>query len=401
MGHFAPRLGIHSNLKVRWRHVFMHSFYTSLGHFVTNNSALFQTVTMPGRILRTTYSFTILLIVSAYVANLAAVLSVQNVPVGLINSISDFPAQNAKACVLNNSAAFTFARTYYPSVDLLPVNGYDVSDVVQAVQNPNVPCSGAIAADVDAEFLFGEKGDPLGSLCSYAIVGANLNQGFIGVAFNRYMPLAQLSALNGIISQAIESGAYNAAMQAEKSLSRYRGSCPPPPGAVSGSATLTLTQFAGIFAVLALGASVALVIKVGGMIRHNGGRAAMGVISRSSTLRGALARSSTLFANSPLGSRKGQRSSSEGGCGDGDLAAALAAVEEALAAAQAAKAQADAAFLRTTAQLRGALRARAFAEGSISARIPFFGVGDAEAAPASDVVGVQQQQPQQQQQPLA
>jgi hypothetical protein len=74
----------------------------------------------------------------------------------------------------------------------------------------------------------------------------------------------------------------------------------------------------------------------------------------------------------------------------------------AVAAREAAKAQADAAFLRTTAQLRGALRARAFAEGSISARIPFFGVGDAEAAPASDVVGVQQQQPQQQQQqPLA
>jgi len=244
-------------------------FYTSMTHFVTSNNEQFIAITLPGRAFLMAYSFTIMLIVSSYVANLAAVLSQPPPSSAVISGFGDFLSKNVRACVLNNTEVLSLISDFGPAVTsklpLVVVDSANPSDLLGALMGngSHAPlCGGAVVASLDASLALGPMQDPGGATCAYGLVGPPLNQGLIALAFNRNFNRDQLLALNGLISYAVLSGAYDAAQQGSNAFGQARTNCAATvlPG-TTASLSLTLTQFAGVFLILVIGALIALALK--------------------------------------------------------------------------------------------------------------------------------------------
>jgi hypothetical protein len=244
-------------------------FYTSMTHFVTSNNEQFIAITLPGRAYLIAYSFTIMLIVSSYVANLAAVLSQPPPSSAVISAFADFAAKNVRACVLNNTDVLSLIAEMGPLVTsklpLVVVDSARPSDLLAALMGNATHgprCGGAVVANLDASLALGPAADPAGATCSNSLVGPPLNQGLYALAFNRNFNRDHLLALNGLISYAVLSGAYDAAQAGGNVFGAARTNCAASALAgESGSASLTLTQFAGVFLILVIGALISLCLK--------------------------------------------------------------------------------------------------------------------------------------------
>ena len=268
----APQAGKRS------QHVskFAYGVYLSFSSFATNNSQTFTAKTLPGRIYRTAYAFVILLTGSCYIANLAAVLSYTPPPVAEITSISSFEQLDLPACVLNNSLHIAFMQAQYPNTKLSILSnvgngaGGDVNteqterDLLAALVASDAPCMGGIAPDDSLSFWLGPVGDPDGEFCNLRIVGQPLSQGLVGLVMSPNTSAVQLAALNGAVVAELASGRYADAMIAFNNFPTLRSSCSASTAAASGAPqSLGLADFSGIFLVLAFGALVSVVVKLG------------------------------------------------------------------------------------------------------------------------------------------
>jgi len=97
--------GSHSNGEVAGHALF--KSFTALAVFVP-----FEPETAGGRIAAGVHSFSLLLIIASYTANLAASYTTTDSPVQLIHSVSDF-GPLLPACVRASSTLATFLNTTY------------------------------------------------------------------------------------------------------------------------------------------------------------------------------------------------------------------------------------------------------------------------------------------------
>jgi hypothetical protein len=213
--------------------------------------------------------------VSSYVANLAAVLSQPPPNSAVISSFGDFAAKNVRACVLNNTDVLSLINEMGPVVTsklpLVIIDSARPSALLAALMGnaTHAPlCGGAVVANLDASLVLGPAADPSGATCGNSLVGPPLNQGLYALAFNRNFNRDHLLALNGLISYAVLSGAYDAAQAGGNVFGSARTNCAA--SSLSGgavSASLTLTQFAGVFLILIIGALIALCLKAATAVR--------------------------------------------------------------------------------------------------------------------------------------
>ena len=257
IGHFAPQDGQPPSVVS----YLVHALYISFSHFVTSNCEMFYSVTLPGRLYRVTYSFSILVIVSSYVAKLAAVLSSDALPVALITDIADFEAKNLKACVLNRTDDLTFVGANYANTPLHIVDSVFESAVLPLIQSG--VCAGAIVPNVGAQFALSPNADPSGSFCSLDLVGLPLNQVLNAIPFRSDFSLAQLSALSGLVNIVVADGSYNQAMDRSNNFLRRRPNCATGGQQVTRTTAaepLTVTNYAGVFVIIAIGACMSSVL---------------------------------------------------------------------------------------------------------------------------------------------
>ena len=265
LGHFGNRDGSKPGIP----NLLAQGLYTSMTHFVTSNNEQFIAVTLPGRAYLMAYSFTIMLIVSSYVANLAAVLSQPPPTSAVISAFGDFGAKNVRACVLNATDVLSLISEMGPTVTsklpLVVVDSTRPSDLLAAIRGNATHgplCGGGVIANLDASQALGPAGDPAGAACANSLVGPPLNQGLYALAFNRKFDTNHLLALNGLISYAVLSGSYDAAQAGSNTFGAARTNCAASSLKVEVvSASLTLTQFAGVFLILLIGALIAIALK--------------------------------------------------------------------------------------------------------------------------------------------
>ena len=296
LGAFSPKDGT----RPRRVHLLAHGFYIAAMSFVTGNSAMFPTRTVPGRIYNTFSSFAILLIVSSYVANLSALLSQGQPFAAAISSVADFGANAARACVLNTpeDAAFvaTLSGDLVNSMSLLVLNSSRPSDLAAAILGGQ--CAGALVDQTVGSFLLGPGGDPAGAFCSLGLTGPQLGQGLYALAFSHNVSDNILAALSGLVTYSVLTGTYGsdlsngnpATSAAPNSFGAYHPQCATGqivPATVSYS--LTLAQFAGIFLVLIFGALLASFVKLllGRKMRGAAGSVVNELSKRSQTAMGS------------------------------------------------------------------------------------------------------------------
>jgi hypothetical protein len=209
------------------------------------------------------------------VANLAAVLSQPPPSSAVISSFGDFAAKNVRACVLNNTDVLSLINEMGPVVTsklpLVIIDSARPSALLAALMGNATHgplCGGAVIANLDASLVLGPAADPSGATCSNSLVGPPLNQGLYALAFNRNFNRDHLLALNGLISYAVLSGAYDAAQAGGNVFGSTRTNCAASSlGSGAVSASLTLTQFAGVFLILLIGALIALCLKAATAVR--------------------------------------------------------------------------------------------------------------------------------------
>lgn len=238
------------------------------------------------RLYRVMYSFSILVIVSSYVAKLAAVLSSQALPVALITDIADFEAKNLRACVLNRTDDLTFMAKNYPNTPLTIVHSVFESAVLPLIQSG--VCAGAIVPNVGAQFALSPNADAAGTFCSLDLVGLPLNQVLNAIPFRSDFNLAQLSALSGLVNIVVADGSYNQAMDRSNNFLRRRPNCASGGQQLtqsSAAAPLTLTNYAGVFVIIALGACLSTALYL--FTHHQSKKLARDAFTRlSNSMRG-------------------------------------------------------------------------------------------------------------------
>ena len=248
--------------------------------------------TPAGQTFTVAFSFAMLLVQSAYTANLAAYFTRADSPAVLIDSIASFSQINAPLCVVNETTLVELLQSNYPAVTFVPVAG-DTATIFSSILAglPPAPaacvlfspllwhhtasrsspsragvCRGALVIDFEADYALG-PGDPSGRFCSLSAVGGNVNQNLMAIPFNNAtVDSAVVAALSNVVAGAITYGDY-AVMVAGNFPGGNRADACSSYLAIQDSLLanqilnpLSFTQLAGIFFVMALGIGAATIM---------------------------------------------------------------------------------------------------------------------------------------------
>ncbi len=214
-----------------------HSRGEQAGHAVylavmgPSNFAAFSPTSAAGRVASALQAFSLLLIMSAYTANLAAQLTTMDPPVQPIGGVGDFtPA--LPLCMRSSSTAQALLNNTYPAVaaNLLPANVFGVStygsrDALDAVLAGQ--CAGALLPATEAAWLM-NVADTAGALCGLIPVGAPQGDEGVPLTFGaNALTDAQLEAINLQIAALQRASAWLTGTRA--------AFFPEPPRAVCGA----------------------------------------------------------------------------------------------------------------------------------------------------------------------
>ena len=156
-----------------------------IGVLAVAGKGFYDPESAPGRWYAAGYAVTVFVMVAAYIANSAAILSVPPVMVQSVTSINSFGDSPNKfptygrrlvCCALNRTADLTFLSLSYPSVPVVVVddhNNVGVSALFPYITNGT--CDGAIGTDAELAFALNEFGDPKGNWCGLQTVGGSLS----------------------------------------------------------------------------------------------------------------------------------------------------------------------------------------------------------------------------------
>ena len=259
--------------KDRYLRLLSQGLYTSFSSFTTQNSDTFRAESLPGRIYRTFWAFVILLTIFSYLANLSAFMSVLPSAAAVIAGIEDFATKGRPACILDQPDDLAFMAANYPATSLHIVPSVHGTDLLRAVLDPAIPCTAGVAPDVLLSFLLGSVGDPGGQWCDVELVGGPLSSGFYAIPFSSHFPLALLTSLSSLAATVVTDGTLAAANVAAGNFPSSRPNCYAALAArqdllaSTSVASRGLSDFAGIWLVLAAGVGVAVVVKLVGQYK--------------------------------------------------------------------------------------------------------------------------------------
>ncbi len=165
------------------------SNWTAVGSFTPTTPA--------GRVYAICFAFVILLMQSAYTANLAAFFTYVPSPVPRVANLTQLTWMGQPACVLASDPAHAgWLSMYYPNTLITPIAG-TAYDVLAAVQSG--ACLGGVAPDAALSFgLSSYAGDPTGAFCALEIVQAKMGVNAYAIPLRRGAPWATQSAINAV-----------------------------------------------------------------------------------------------------------------------------------------------------------------------------------------------------------
>ncbi len=227
----------------------------------------FTPVTPAGRVYGMTFAFVMLLMQSAYTANLAAFFTRQAVPTQRVASVDAFATLGLPACVHEDPLHHGWLAANYANTARTTVNG-TAADVLQAVSSGL--CIGGVAPDAALSFALGSVGDPTGAYCDLEVVQTGLGVNVYAIPLRRGAPWATqqaVRAINALLGVALAYGEYG--VEADVQFFNTRPLCTNA-AALRESASAALDalkplgtkQLAGVFFVQALGLAASVLIFV-------------------------------------------------------------------------------------------------------------------------------------------
>ncbi len=232
--------------------------------------------TAAGRATSVLHSFSLLLIISAYTANLAAQFTTTEPPVQRITDVASFSA-DAPLCVRSSSVVQQLLNASYPAVlasALPPGNVFGLAsrgsrDALDAVLSGQ--CAGALLPATEAAWLL-HVNDTRGELCALVPVGAPVGDEGVPLTFappgahGRALTDAQLEALSSAIAGLHNSGDFLGDARAQFFPGGPRAACAVQDRAdaaalvaLSPAARLRPIDLAGAFLLQALGLALGFV----------------------------------------------------------------------------------------------------------------------------------------------
>jgi hypothetical protein len=229
----------------------------------------FSPVTPAGRVYTMTFAFVMLLMQSAYTANLAAFFTRQAVPAQRVASVDAFATLGVPACVHADPLHHGWLEANYASTQRTAVNG-SASDVLEAVRTGR--CIGGVAPDAALAYALSSSGDPTGLYCNYEVVQSGLGVNVYAIPLRRGAAWASqgaLRAVNALFGVAQAYGEY--ALFADDEFSDARPLCRTAQSlreqavsALDALKPLGTHQLAGVFFVQAMGVGASVIVWLAG-----------------------------------------------------------------------------------------------------------------------------------------
>ena len=205
---------------------------------------------------------------------MAATLANVPPPFQLITGFDSFGLYGLPMCIRGISTYVSAMTALYPGVTQQVVVGATTGtstavDVVAAIQSGQ--CAGAVLTDVDARYAL-NQGDPNGQFCTINVVGSPTPSVFYyAFAFtpnSTAVPDSVVSAFSTAVDNSINSIAYDNTCSSEfLPVDRpSSGPCALTLAQLAASSSTTTvaalapTDLAGLFAVIAMGAGVAIIL---------------------------------------------------------------------------------------------------------------------------------------------
>lgn len=248
--------------------------YQTFGSFTGGTQ--YEPTTVSGTMLASVFSFTVLLLVSAYTANLAAFLTVESVPVQAITSVESFRKLNKVVCAGGSSR--DFVANNFPDIQLHANNFSDtqfqtsVEGMMDMVREGK--CAGFILSDLLIKSYIRDL-----RACDFHIVGQTLSLGYYGIAWQRNAVNSSWSAsvraaLDVQIARLFESGDMYALIDRHFPSNPARAAgCPEiSDEALAESRSLDIADLAGVFLLSCVLVPFLIGAKLCGYWQQRGGR---------------------------------------------------------------------------------------------------------------------------------
>ena len=232
---------------------------------------MYSPSTAAGRVYTGTKSFCIFLLISMYIANLAAVFTTGDAIAQPVGGLGDFAPGGVAVCTVDDDSTLAWLQQNAPELfnrGLVLTPATDLGSSLDGVLGSS--CAGALGSSADMAFTLSSKGDPSGDYCNLMPVGPVLGNSFLSVPFTgdtTALPSATYDAISSLSALAISSGNYSALaleqyMPPDSSRTHCAAEVAASAAAVdfADSGALDIGDLAGVFIVQACGFVLSLIM---------------------------------------------------------------------------------------------------------------------------------------------
>ena len=241
---------------MHWTDRVMRGVYRATSNWTAVGS--FTPVTPAGRVYSMTFAFVMLLMQSAYTANLAAFFTRQAVPLQRVSSLDAFATLGLPVCLDASDASFAnWLSTNYAVTTQQPYP--NAAQLVAAVASGE--CAGGFSSDSAVGFALSEAADPSGVFCELEVVQTGLGMNTYAIAYNKAATWATppvVRAINSVFGVALAYGLYG--LESDLQFADPRPQCAANENkrtqailALEALKPLGANQLAGVLFVLAMG----------------------------------------------------------------------------------------------------------------------------------------------------
>jgi hypothetical protein len=249
----------------------------AVGHslFLASMGAVLKEMYAPstaaGRVYTGTKSFCIFLLISMYIANLAAVFTTGDSIDQPVGGLYDFAPNGMAVCTVDDDSTLAWLQQNAPELfnrGLVLTPATDLGASLDGVLGSS--CAGALGSSADLAFRLSSKGDPTGGYCDLMPVGPIMGNSFLSVPFTgdaTVLPDATYDAISSLAALAISSGNYSAlALEQYMPPDSSRTHCAAEVASSAAdvdfadSGALDIGDLAGVFIVQACGFALSLIM---------------------------------------------------------------------------------------------------------------------------------------------
>jgi len=232
---------------------------------------MYAPTTAAGRLYTGTNALSIFLLISMYIANLAAVFTLGNTVTQPVSGLPDFASNAVPVCTLDDDTTLAWLQLAAPTLfnrGLVVTPAMDLASSLNGVLAGT--CAGALGSSADVAFALGSQGDPSGQYCNLVSVGQPLGNSFLAFPFTAdtvALPPATYDAIASLATLAISSGNYSSIaleqfMPPDSSRTHCIAEVQQSASAVAFAASkaLGIADLAGVFIVQAAGLVVSVIL---------------------------------------------------------------------------------------------------------------------------------------------